>query len=460
MRVAIICSEVDDASQNIARHLLKRVRWTRGSDGPVEWTYRNFQLVAVEGKLIDQETLDQSLSTDLLIFASRHQSETRKGPVFSADFTGDVSRATRKGSNVVLARAAPRALKLVVETLTNLSSVEVLVEATHHGPSAIETPSLFVEIGSTKAEWNNEALGDTVARALLKLASQSLDIPCPTAVGFGGAHYAVRHTDVLLSSDICFGHIFAAYQLECLTRETVREAFEKSQAQFAYFDRKHINGERTRIEATVHDLGFEVLRLADIQERRDVSWKPYLKIKRGLREHGLPAEAEKINVTASMRDALNAQTPVEDHIELTQLALNPIIVKRAQTVDNEALLKLIESEKIVYLERKDGTISAILVPQEHNTQEIRDDVLNGCVEILKKRYQIEYSQQKSKLYISERKFNPRLARSLGVTQGPLYAKLARGESINIDGRIIKPEDVLTKVRKAINVANADARGRQ
>ena len=148
----------------------------------------------------------------------------------------------------------------------------------------------------------------------------------------------------------------------------------------------------------MHDLGFEVLRLADIQERRDVSWKPYLKIKRGLREHGLPAEAEKINVTASMRDALNAQTPVEDHIELTQLALNPIIVKRAQTVDNEALLKLIESEKIVYLERKDGTISAILVPQEHNTQEIRDDVLNGCVEILKKRYRLSI-RSKNQNYI-------------------------------------------------------------
>jgi D-aminoacyl-tRNA deacylase len=179
-----------------------------------------------------------------------------------------------------------------------------------------------------------------------------------------------------------------------------------------------------------------------------------------LRERGLPAEAAKINVTSSMRDALNAQTPLEDRMELTQLALNPIIVKRAQSVDNEALLKLIESEKIVYLERKDGTISAILVPQEHNAQKILDEMLNECVEILKKRYQIEYSQQKSKLYISERKFNPRLARSLGVTQGPLYAKLARGESIDIDGRIIKPEDVLTKVRKAINVANADARGRQ
>ena len=460
MRVTIICSEVDDASKNIARHLLKRVPWARGSEVPAEWTYGNFQLVMVEDKLIDQEALDQSLSTDLLLFASRHQSQTQEGPVFSAHFTGDVCGPTQKGSSGVLTRAAPRALKLIVEALTNLSNVKVLVEATHHGPSAIETPSLFVEIGSTKTEWNNEALGDTVAQALLGLESRSLDIPCPTAVGFGGPHYAPRHADVLLRSDICFGHIFAAYQLECLTREIIREAFEKSQAQFAYFDRKHMGSDRTRIESTVHSLGFEVLRLADIQGRRDLSWKPYLQIKRALRAQGLLAETETINVSASLRDALNAQTPPEDRIELTPLALNPSIVKRAQAVDEEALLKQFEIEKIVYLERKDGTISAILVPPERDAQKIQDEMLNGCVEILKKRYQIEYSQQKSKLYISERKFNPRLARSLGVTQGPLYAKLARGESITIGSRIIKPEDVFTKVRKAISVASADTGGRQ
>jgi len=460
MLVAIICSEVDDASQNIARHLLKRVHWARGSRVPAEWTYKNFQLVIVEGKLIDQESLDQRLGTDLLVFASRHQSETRKGPVFTAHFTGDVGGPTQRGANGVLARAAPRALKLIVQTLANLSNVKVLVEATHHGPSAIKTPSLFVEIGNTKAEWNDEALGDTVARALLELDSRSLGIPCPAAVGFGGPHYAARHADVLLRSDICFGHIFAEYQLECLTSEIIREAFEKSQAQFAYFDRKHMGGERTRIESTVHRLGFEVLRLADVKGRRDVSWKPYLQIKRALRVHGLLAETETICISASLQDALNAQTPAADRIELTPLALNPSIVKRAQAVDEEALLKQFEIEKIVYLERKDGTICAILVPSERDAQKIQDKILKVCVEILKKRYQIEYSQPKSKLYISERKFNPRLARLLGVSEGPLYAKLARGESIKIDDRIIKPEDVFTKVRKAINVANADARGRQ
>jgi ribonuclease BN (tRNA processing enzyme) len=51
-----------------------------------------------------------------------------------------------------------------------------------------------------------------------------------------------------------------------------------------------------------------------------------------------------------------------------------------------------------------------------------------------------------------------LARSLGVANGPQFAKLARGEPININSKVIKPEDVFTKVKKAFNVANADKPG--
>src|SRR5659263_327038 len=90
MHAAIICSELDAASQNVARHLLKRVPWARCSEGPVQWTYGNFQLLVTKGRLIKQEALGRELNADLLIFASRHQSEKRKGPVFTAHFTGNI----------------------------------------------------------------------------------------------------------------------------------------------------------------------------------------------------------------------------------------------------------------------------------------------------------------------------------------------------------------------------------
>jgi hypothetical protein len=208
----------------------------------------------------------------------------------------------------------------------------------------------------------------------------------------------------------------------------------------------------------VHDLGYEVLRKGDIEGRGDESWELYLRLKRALRVCGVSSEAAQIHVSAPLRDALNARTSYINHFELKRLGLNPAIIKRARAVDEEALRHLIEIEKIVYLVRKDGTIPAIFIPVELNAQDVRRALLFGCVDILRQRYEVEYSQSKSKLYISERKFNARLARSLGVADGPLFAKLARGESIRINSKVIKPEDVFTKVRTAFNIANADELG--
>jgi ribonuclease BN (tRNA processing enzyme) len=97
----------------------------------------------------------------------------------------------------------------------------------------------------------------------------------------------------------------------------------------------------------------------------------------------------------------------------------------------------------------------MFVPAEFNLQDVTSALLLGCIEILKQRYEVGYSQQKSKLYISERKFNARLARSIGVADGPLFAKLAHGEPITINSKVIKPEDVFTKVKKAFDVTTSD-----
>src|SRR5665811_1368192 len=116
MHAAIICSELDAASQNVARHLLKRVPWARCSEGPVQWTYGNFQLLVTKGRLIKQEALGRELNADLLIFASRHQSEKRKGPVFTAHFTGNIEGSQQAVSYTHL-RAHETVLDLVCRLL-------------------------------------------------------------------------------------------------------------------------------------------------------------------------------------------------------------------------------------------------------------------------------------------------------------------------------------------------------
>jgi D-aminoacyl-tRNA deacylase len=456
MRAAIICSDVDDASQNIARQLLKRARWKRCVDDRILWTYQNLRLLITDDKLTKLEGVDKQFEADVIVFASRHQSERRKGPIFTAHFTGDLERSFSATPSSALARAAPAALKFVLQTLRHSSNVEVLVEATHHGPSSIDTPSLFVEIGSSKSEWTNTVLGDTVARALLKLTSASLRSLCATAVGFGGPHYAVRHTAVLLETDICFGHIFSTYQLKQLTEAIIEAAFEKSQAHFAYFDRKQMGNDRKRIETIVNDLGYEVLRTDDLHKQKDVPWQLWLSTRHALRSCGYTAQRERMNLNAALRDALTRPLHVRD-LKLTRVRLNSALIRRVQAVNNEAFRQLIETEQVVYLERKDGTISAIFVTAAQSAHKVQTALIDGSIRILKQRYEVEYSQQKSKLYISERKFNARLARSLGVAEGPLFAKLARGQPIKINSKAIKPEDVFTKVRTSFDIVSADER---
>jgi hypothetical protein len=217
-----------------------------------------------------------------------------------------------------------------------------------------------------------------------------------------------------------------------------------------------MGGDRHRIESIVNDLGYEVLRTDDFSRPKGVPWQVWLSIRRAVRLRGYATQRERIKLSTALRDALT-RPPWERDLKLTPVGLNFEIIRRIQTTDAEAFNQLLETERTVYVERKDGSVCAIFIPAALSTQKARTTLVEGLIKILKKRYEVEYFQQKSKLYISERKFNARLARSLGVADGPLFAKLARGEPIRINSKIIKPEDVFTKVRRAFDIVNADER---
>ena len=150
---------------------------------------------------------------------------------------------------------------------------EVSMESTHHGPTALSVPSIYVEIGSGEAEWVDRDAGRIVAGAILGICMNSAGprepgSAAPVAVGFGGGHYAPRQTKLIFETKITFGHNFPKYQLDGLDDGLIREALLRSGADFAYFDRKSMNAaQRNRISAVIEDLGYEVLRESRIRER-------------------------------------------------------------------------------------------------------------------------------------------------------------------------------------------------
>jgi D-aminoacyl-tRNA deacylase len=127
------------------------------------------------------------------------------------------------------------------------------------------------------------------------------------------------------------------------------------------------------------------------------------------------------------------------------------VVQKAQSVDRNAVCRLIDAEKVVCLERSDGYIEEILADQDVDTESIIKRLQDGCIEILKEHYDIEYSNDKSNIYILENKFNPQLAKTLGVDQGPLFAELASGKSVRVGGRLIMPNEVRSTVKKVLKI---------
>jgi D-aminoacyl-tRNA deacylase len=111
-------------------------------------------------------------------------------------------------------------------------------------------------------EWQDRQAAETVARAILALECRDL----PVFLGFGGGHYVARQTELIFEANVAFGHLFSNYQMAGVNRDVVEEAVLKSNASYAYLDRKSLrSAERKRLEGILAEVGLPVLRSREIR---------------------------------------------------------------------------------------------------------------------------------------------------------------------------------------------------
>jgi D-aminoacyl-tRNA deacylase len=259
----VICSRADPASLNILERLLELGQWHH-EDGYL--SFRHWRLVVHDARQTTLQGLDDKLALvgldpKMIVFASRHEAKAAL-PWLGGHFTGIL-----EDGHAVLSSAAADGLCSFLHNLSKaaLPGYAISAEATHHGPTDVRTPCFFAEIGSTPNEWQDRRAGEVVARAILDL-DEEMHEKRPVFLGFGGGHYVARQTDLIFKSSVAFGHLFSNYQMSGVNPEVVEEARSRSNATYAYLDRKSLRSEeRKRMEAILAGIGLPVLRSREIK---------------------------------------------------------------------------------------------------------------------------------------------------------------------------------------------------
>ncbi|AZH25101.1 D-aminoacyl-tRNA deacylase [Haloplanus aerogenes] len=437
--IALVVSRADGASEHIGEALLDIGDWTERTDdtrpdadgGGTYYRTDGFSLRTFDDLHIYLDRPDAAFDDpDLLIVVSRHSGET--GPLLTAHFTGNFGDAEYGGEAGQFARACPNAASEAVAALDRHApdGYEVGTECTHHGPTDVGVPSMFVELGSAEEQWNDPAGAEAVARAALDLHGVGVDREKQVA-GFGGGHYAPRFGRVIRETAWAVGHVGADWGLEAMgnpaaNRDVLRRAMEASATEYAL-----VEGDRPGLTDVLDDLGYRVVSETWLQETS---------------AHPLPVveavEARMDDVSDGLRFGDVVPAVDGDTIVVTDLPTQ--LVDAAHGVDAEAARAAVAGVAVAFETTEGGTRprGRVALPADDPVA-AADALTDGLATVLRGSYD-DVRREDGEVVARTAAFDPAAARDRGVPEGPAFGRLAEGQAVEVDGERVDPESVQTE----------------
>jgi D-aminoacyl-tRNA deacylase len=232
--------------------------------------YENIKLYITNKSLLYLEDLDEidfwKHRSSVYVFLSKHVSES-KIPTLTCHCTGNYADNSYGGNPREIAISYPYLQKKYLRQITNIKSkipgYDIVIEATHHGPTSLKKPVLFIEIGSTEGQWVDRNAASVVCDCLIDISRSGLKRCEKVGIGLGGTHYPIKFNKLLLESEFGFAAVATKYNLESIDENMLKQMITKSIEKVTHIivDWKGLGKEKNRIMRLAKDTGIDILKV-------------------------------------------------------------------------------------------------------------------------------------------------------------------------------------------------------
>ena len=256
----LVASSQDLAGVTLSDYL-KNVGF--GPDG-ISRSHRGVSLYVHDGSLLHLENLDDMFpDAEAFVFLSKHRSDS-KIPTLTCHCTGNFADNPYGGNRRELAVAYPSLqkeyLKALVDAKSRVPDYDIVIEATHHGPTSLKKPALFVELGSSEGQWADKNAACVMCECLLGVLGNKLARCEKVGVALGGTHYPTKFNKLLLESEFGLAAVASKHNLESIDEQMLDQMIAKSVEQVTHVvvDSKGLGSHKDRILKMAEKTGLEI----------------------------------------------------------------------------------------------------------------------------------------------------------------------------------------------------------
>ena len=255
----LVAYKNEPAGNNMAKFLSQDLEKMNGV-----FRGEKFDVLITTSPVISADWLEEKFDYDGYVFLSKHAAESGT-LALTCHSTGNFDVAKFGGNSQQVAIPFPSFQKTYLQNLwknrTDFPDFQITIEATHHGPTDLNKPSIFIEIGTTQKQWNDVELCNSIAQIVKKTFEKPLQ-QFPSAVCFGGTHYSQKFTNEIINGKFALGTVIPKHAIEFLEQSLFQHIIERNiDAQIALLDWNSLGKNKQKVVELLSTTKLEVIKI-------------------------------------------------------------------------------------------------------------------------------------------------------------------------------------------------------